>query len=285
MTLDSILSINKRNLDVISVYNPRNYFPLVDDKIRTKEILKSAGVPYPETIAVIKNFFEIEETLKTLMEKKDFVVKPARGRAGGGILLVERDKNNFWQTPSGRHVGKEEMKTHFGDILFGVYSFGRMDDSVLIETRVIPDDFMLNIYKRGIPDIRIITFKGSPIMAMLRVPTDKSDGKANLHQGAIGVSIDMDTGITGSSVMSGKRIETHPDSAVKISGLKIPHWREILKIAKKSSGEVPLGYIGVDIVIDRNLGPLILELNARPGLQIQVVNRLGLLPLLDGVSQ
>jgi alpha-L-glutamate ligase-like protein len=282
MTLDSILSINKRNLDVISVFNPRKYFPLVDDKIRTKGILETAGVPYPETIAVVKNFFEIENALKIMMKTKDFVVKPARGKAGGGILLVEEDENNVWKTPSGRPVGKEEMKTHFGDILFGVYSFGRMDDSVLIEKRVIPDDFMLNIYKKGIPDIRIITFKGEPVMAMLRVPTDKSDGKANLHQGAIGVSIEMESGITGSSVMSGKRIEIHPDSEVKISGLTIPYWKEILKIAKKSSGEVPLEYIGVDIVIDRKLGPLVLELNARPGLQIQVVNRLGLLPLLEG---
>ncbi len=283
MNLDSILSINKRNLDVISVYNPRKFFPLVDDKIRTKDILETAGVPYPSTIAVVQNFFEIEDIFKILLEKESFVVKPARGRAGGGILLVEKDINNNWKTPSGRNISREDMKTHFGDILFGVYSFGRMDDRVLIEKRVIPDDFMLNIYKRGIPDIRIITFKGKPVMAMLRIPTDRSDGKANLHQGAIGVSIDMKSGKTGSSVMSGKRIEIHPDSGVKISGLKIPFWNEILSISKLSSREVPLEYIGVDIVIDRTLGPLVLELNARPGLQIQVVNKQGLVPLLEGV--
>ncbi len=283
MTLDSILSINKRNLDVISVFNPRKHFPLVDDKIRTKDILKKTGVPYPETIAVVKNFFEIENVFKILNKIESFVVKPARGRAGGGILLVERDEEGSWKTPSGREIGKDDMKTHFGDILFGVYSFGRMDDSVLIEKRVIPDDFMFNIYERGIPDIRIITFKSKPVMAMLRVPTDRSDGKANLHQGAIGVSINMESGMTGSSVMSGKRIEIHPDSGVKISGLKIPFWKEIISIAELSSREVPLEYIGVDIVLDRKLGPLVLELNARPGLQIQVVNRQGLLPLLEGV--
>ena len=191
MNINSILSINKRNLDVISVFNPRKYFPFVDDKILTKDILEAAEVPYPETIAVVQNFFEIEDTFITLLEKESFVVKPARGRAGGGILLIEKDLKGNWKTPSGRNISKEDMKTHFGDILFGVYSFGRMDDRVLIEKKVIPDDFMFNIYERGIPDIRIITFKGKPVMAMLRIPTDKSDGKANLHQGAIGVSIDM----------------------------------------------------------------------------------------------
>ena len=146
MILDSILSINKRNLDVISVFNPRKHFPLVDDKIRTKGILQEAGVPFPETIAVVKNFFEIENVFQILNEKESFVVKPARGRAGGGILLVERDDNDSWKTPSGRKINKEDMRTHFGDILFGVYSFGKMDDSVLIEKRVNPDDFMLTRY-------------------------------------------------------------------------------------------------------------------------------------------
>ena len=42
-----------------------------------------------------------------------------------------------------------------------------------------------------------------------------------------------------------------------------------------------LGYIGVDFVVDPILGPLILELNARPGLNIQLANREGLLPRLN----
>jgi glutathione synthase/RimK-type ligase-like ATP-grasp enzyme len=37
-----------------------------------------------------------------------------------------------------------------------------------------------------------------------------------------------------------------------------------------------LGYVGVDFVLDRNQGPLILELNARPGLAIQMANGNGL---------
>lgn len=37
-----------------------------------------------------------------------------------------------------------------------------------------------------------------------------------------------------------------------------------------------LGYIGVDMVLDEEKGPLILELNARPGLNIQIANDCGL---------
>jgi glutathione synthase/RimK-type ligase-like ATP-grasp enzyme len=38
--------------------------------------------------------------------------------------------------------------------------------------------------------------------------------------------------------------------------------------------------VGVDLVIDVERGPLMLEVNARPGLQIQVINGEGLAPAL-----
>ena len=56
------------------------------------------------------------------------------------------------------------------------------------------------------------------------------------------------------------------------------------RIAVLTSGGDAAGMnmaIGCDIVIDKNLGPLILELNARPGLSIQLANNRGLLPRLN----
>jgi glutathione synthase/RimK-type ligase-like ATP-grasp enzyme len=46
-----------------------------------------------------------------------------------------------------------------------------------------------------------------------------------------------------------------------------------------------LGYLGVDMVIDQERGPLLLELNARPGLQIQVANQKGLLKHLEFIDK
>jgi len=48
---------------------------------------------------------------------------------------------------------------------------------------------------------------------------------------------------------------------------------------------VGLGYLGVDLVINKNDGPLLLELNARPGLQIQIANRKGLLERLEMIDR
>jgi len=283
--LQSLLGINQRNLDYISAFNPRSAFPLVDDKIRTKEILTAAGVPVPRSLMVVDSFFEIENVLRFLQSLRTFVIKPARGRAGGGVLLAEKRPEGGWRTPTGRKLAEDDLNRQFGDILFGVYSFGRMGDRALVEDRVTPARFLTEIYRKGIPDIRIITFRRKPVMAMLRMPADRSDGKANLHQGALGIGISLESGTTGSAVYGHSRLDRHPDSGVPLAGLTIPFWPEILGIAVKSSEAVPLEYLGIDIVIDEVKGPLVLELNARPGLQIQVVNSAGLVPLLEEADE
>ena len=59
----------------------------------------------------------------------------------------------------------------------------------------------------------------------------------------------------------------------------------MLHIAARTFDMTGLGYLGVDMVIDRERGPLLLELNARPGLQIQVANQKGLLRHLEFIDK
>jgi len=109
-------------------------------------------------------------------------------------------------------------------------------------------------------------------MAMLRLPTHESGGRANIHQGAVAVGIEIASGITTKAWWKGKIIHHFPGSKRKLNGLKIPEWEQILSIASESQQASGLGYLGVDIVLDRDDGPQILELNARPGLAIQLSN-------------
>jgi alpha-L-glutamate ligase-like protein len=140
---------------------------------------------------------------------------------------------------------------------------------------VIVDPVFSEISFEGIPDIRIITLLGYPAMAMLRLPTRSSGGKANLHQGAIGTGVDIATGRTLGGVIKNDTIDYHPDTLNAISNIQIPFWDEILRIAAGSYELTGLGYLGVDIVLDKDHGPMMLELNARPGLNIQIANREG----------
>ncbi len=284
--LEDVLGINRRNLELISTYNPRSAYPLVDDKLKTKEILSKVEVPFPETLHVVGNFLELDSSIQLMKETQSFVIKPARGRAGGGILLAEQQEaGSTWRSPSGKTISEEDLRKHLGDILFGVYSFGRTDDRALVEKRVVQHDFFDSIYPGGIADIRILVFQRQAVLAMLRVPTGRSEGRANLHQGALGVGIDLTRGITQEGLWRKERVVRHPDTGVELKGLTIPFWKEMVRYAETAAGAVPLKYLGIDLVIDKQAGPLVLEMNARPGLQIQVVNNTGLVPVLAGIGR
>jgi glutathione synthase/RimK-type ligase-like ATP-grasp enzyme len=129
----------------------------------------------------------------------------------------------------------------------------------------------------------VILHKQEVVSAMLRMPTSLSDGKANLHQGAIGLAIDLKSGRITHASMKGRSVHIHPDTRVPLIGLQLPHWEEALQIARRASAAIPLGYIGIDICMDQTRGPLVLEVNGRPGIEIQNVQQRGLFP--NPVSQ
>ena len=119
---------------------------------------------------------------------------------------------------------------------------------------------------------------------MLRCATHSSDGRANLHQGAIGVGINLANGKSLYAVQRNAPVYKHPDTEKSFADLEIPHWQQILELSASCYEMTGLGYIGCDIVIDKNQGPVILELNARPGLSIQMANGCGLVPRLKQIN-
>jgi alpha-L-glutamate ligase-like protein len=280
-----IVGLNKRNADYILMHNQRKYYPRVDDKLITKQMAIAQGLPVPELYAVVREEHEIEEVHEKIKDKEQFVVKPAHGSGGDGILVITGRKGDRFKKSSGQLVNREDFNHHISNALSGLYSLGGQPDHVLIEYCVQFDPVFDHVSYKGVPDIRIIVFKGYPVMGMIRLPTRQSDGKANLHQGAIGVGIDLPTGLTKRGVFIGQRISEHPDTDSSIVGLQIPRWDELLMIAAKSSDLSGLGYVGVDIVLDKDLGPLILELNARPGLAIQLANGNGLAHRLKKIEE
>lgn len=279
--LNNLLSLNERNLEFVFNYNERKYFPQVDDKIKCKEQLDSNKVAISETLAVCESFASLDTVLADISQMDNFVIKPSKGRGGGGILLCGDRTENGWVTPSGRLIHIKDIEIHLSNILFGVYSLGGNDDRALIERKIIPHTFFTDIYPAGVADIRVIIFKSNVIMAMTRIPTSKSNGKANLHQGAIGVGVDIKTGELKQAAHKGRLLSKHPDTNILLAGKYIPDWQNVLETARQAADSVDLLYLGVDLVLDINKGPLVLELNARPGLEIQVANQEGLKSILE----
>ncbi len=278
-----LIGIGQRNADYVLKYNQRRFYPRVDDKLITKQLALEAGLPVPELYAVVRAEHEIAELHAKLAPHDQFVVKPAHGSGGDGILVVTGRRGDRYRRGNG-FISREEFEHHLSNALSGLFSLGGQPDHLLIEYCVQFDPIFERVSYRGVPDVRIIVFMGYPVMAMIRLPTRMSDGKANLHQGAVGVGIDIPSGITKRGVWGTEIIREHPDTEHSIVGLSIPCWDELLHMAARCYELSGLGYVGVDFVLDKHLGPLILELNARPGLAIQIANGNGLQHRLDKVE-
>lgn len=276
----NILGINERNLSFTKRYNRGKARLLADNKYKTYRLLRKKGIPVPQSYAILKNQKDLADfSFESI--PSSFVIKPAYGLGGTGNLLIftQSSKNNNWIGINGKRYTENELKSFCQAILENAFAldFAKKDDFVIIQERIkITKAFRSISYPKGIPDIRIVVYKKIPLMAMLRLPTRSSDGKANLHLGGIGVGIDLATGITTSAVHYDEPVEKHPDTGVNLSGFSIPMWKDILKIAQKSVDVLGLDFGAVDVVLDIDQGPMILELNARPGLSIQLANQEGL---------
>lgn len=276
-----VLGLNGRNCNYIMARNQRRLYPFVDDKIKCKQLLQKQAIAVPVLLDSIRGQYEASHLAERLKKLEQFVIKPASGSGGDGIIVVVAKRNNRWISAGGSAYSLDDIQFHVSGILNGMYSLGGQPDAAMIETLIRPAEILKPIAPFGVPDIRVIVYRGFPVMAMMRVPTRLSGGCANLHQGAIGVGINMRTGITQAAVMQSQVVDLHPDTGAAVNNFQIPDWPLLLKLAARCQQAIPLGYLGVDIVLDEQFGPQVLELNARPGLAIQIANQCGLKQRLD----
>lgn len=285
MKLNTILGLNARSQLYSYLYNTSRQKGVADSKIATHRIFDKTGVANPEIFAKFKDPWDIENfDWKSLPGA--FALKPSKGLGGEGIIVVKRPAKdgNGWITTQRERVTVDDLKLHALDILEGAYSMDNVPDVAFIQEYVGRHKAFRKFAYRGTPDIRIVVFNKVPVMAMLRLPTKESGGRANLHQGAIGVGIDIATGITTKAIWHGELIKFKPDTNKKLHGIKIPNWTQVLQTAVQAQIASGLGYLGVDIVLHPDKGPMVLEINAEPGLTIQLANMAGLRKRLERVE-
>jgi len=280
-----VLGLNRRNQDVVGRYNPRRLFQTVNHKLKAKEALRACQLPVIETLQVYRCQRDLSAFADHAQRWDEFVIKPAQGARGEGVIVVTGHQSETFLTLDGRALRLCDLESHLCDILGGVFSLNQRYDEAIVERRIHPHPMLARLSFRGLPDIRVVVFRGVPLMAMVRLATRASRGRANLHVGGVGVGVDLLTGMTTYAVAGKQELLLHPDMEEPLCGVYLPHWQELLTIAARCAEAVPLGYLGVDLTLDAYGGPCVLELNARPGLSIQLANRRGLRPLLEAVEK
>ena len=280
----TILGMNRRNA-LISRLNPREAIKGVNQKYETKVRLAAAAVPVPPTLALIAD--EAEAANFDFASLPDaFAIKPNRGRRGEGVILVDGRCEGGWRKLNGDVLTVAMLRTHITRILAGELSLeGGNSDAALFEPLIRPHPDFARLVPFGLPDIRIICLGDVPLMAMTRLPTIESGGRANLHQGAVGAAINFHDGTVFRCVLGQEEVWDHPSTGAALNGTTLPFWRETVDAARRCSAALGLGYVGVDLVIDATRGVQVLECNAYPGLEIQNVNAAGLAARIDRVQR
>lgn len=278
-----LLGQNARNLKYIKWFNSKMARKLADSKLQTKYFLKKKGIPVPETLAVFKKHSEITEEVVQQLEPP-FVIKPNAGFWGKWIIVInKRDSlNNFisntWDVFTIKYI-----HTHLLNIVDWFFSLAGLRDKVIIEKKIEIDDEVQILWKYWLPDIRVICFNMVPVMAMLRIPTEKSWWKANLHSWACAAWIDIGSWRLTYITQHSKIVK----SVIwiwDIRGLVLPHWDKMLKMVVSVQKETNIWYLWCDIVMDNKDWPLLLEINIRPGLEVQIANLAKLKDRLERVE-
>lgn len=288
---NEILGMNARNHLYQSRFNGAKAKRAADSKLITKTILLKSRLAVPKLYKMFRKAEAVERfNFGNLPES--FVIKPSQGLGGEGILVIDKKEGENWVTVDGQTVEAKDLQLHILDILSGRYSMLDLPDRAFIEERVRVHPRFESVACQGTPDIGILVFNRIPVMAFLRLPTEESRGKANMFQGAIACGVDLATGVTTGAVKHTSAIEFFPKTRRKLKGIQIPRWDEVLELGVAVAEAVGLGFCRVDIALQPRKTktgklksqPMVLEVNAQPGLKIQLANGVGLRRRLERVE-
>ena len=219
-----VLGMNARNHAYLLRYNERSRYPLVDDKLATKRMCQEAGIPVPRLLAVAEQHHQVRELPERLEGVEGFALKPARGTMGNGIVVIAGRQGDGYVSAGGRHLSLDDFRYHAAGIISGLYSLGGHLDVAMVEERLVIHSAMAELVEGGVPDIRVIVYRGVPVMAMSRLPTRRSSGRANLHQGALGAGVDLATGRIQHAILGNASVTHHPAIHRATAATARPAW-------------------------------------------------------------
>ena len=291
-----ILWINARNLQYIKKFNPKKAIRLADNKYKTKRFLSARWIPVPETYDIIKDRKQLYAYDFSKLPVDDFIVKPVRGSRGRGIYRVKLEKEKleagFLESLSfdkilsplsvnastscrykisWKYIDDASFRRHLVDILDGKNSLTSRKDTIMLEEVLIPGSWFEQFCAWGLSDIRVIVFNLIPVAAMLRIPTEQSDGKANLDRGAVAMWVEIGSGRIYSMYYKGKiYTKDFPPEYAPFAHQYLSYRDDILSYSSKIQYFANLWYLALDRVITSD-GPKLLEINARAWLKFQNV--------------
>lgn len=209
------------------------------------------------------------KVLAFIKEHKEVVRKPISGLGGANVEKIET--KNIKNTKEFFDKLKEE--------------------NCMIEELVIQNEEWSKLNPNSLNTIRVVTKcingEASVIFAVARIGSGASIVD-NFHQGGVGVKVNIEKGCLEGLAIDKNNNESEfvPTTKVKVDGFKIPFWNEVIEMTKKAAKvNDNVNVVGWDVGLT-NDGPVIIEGNRGPGMDIiQVLYKRGVKPDLEIIKK
>jgi len=240
---------------------PRNYSILFNDKSVCELLCRGIGVNQPQTYGTIspdQNYKEMIYSWFADFTMDTLIVKPLFGSAGRGIVLAKNINN--------------KIIIQSGTTQIPIQDFAL--PTIAIVQEVIKQDNRMAVYSQNsLNTLRIVTMltKNESIIipaAIMRCGIGESYVD-NWSAGGVGVGIDCETGQLKKHAYDkyGNRYAEHPTSKVVFEDFCIPEWPNVVETAIKIQKAFPYYRIlGIDIALQENGIPVLIEINGNPDL-------------------
>ena len=236
---------NMNRQDYLYLLGEKEGQEILNNKYRTYEILKDFYKR--DLVRISDDDFEVFDNF--VKKHPIFVKKPIDSSFGKGIELIDSKKY-------------KNTKELFSDII--------KEGTLILEEQIIQDDEMASLHPESLNTIRIITYRNDKDEVFIHLPFIKiGTGESFIDDGGAGgilAKIDPKSGIITTDGKDEKNIvyKNHPDTDVKIKGFKIPKWNEAVALAKETALHFDkTRYIGWDVAISKDKGPMIVEGNGK----------------------
>lgn len=198
------------NNEIIKKYNDMTYAYKFEDKALFNNLFNK----YLNREWIYIKESSIEDFKKYLKGKKEVIVKPLSLSCGKGVeKIVVKDYN------------PEELYNHL-----------MQTDQTLVEDVAIQNKVLSDLYPHSVNTLRIVTLNKVVVAALLRVG-NKGNVVDNFNHDGMVTTVDIETGEIKYPAIDkvGNVYEVHPETNVKIVGIKIPMWNEVKKLCIEAS--------------------------------------------------
>jgi len=240
-----------------------DYAPFFSNKVNFhknfKKFVKRECVSYDDGLDKVTEFIK---------NHKEIVRKPINGLGGASVEKIE--------TKSIKNIEEFYNKLK--------------EDNCFLEELVIQNKEWSKLNPKSLNTIRVVTYclngKAKLLFAVARIGSGKSIVD-NFHQGGVGVKVNIDKGCLEGNTIDKANNESPTTSVtnIKVDGFKIPYWKEIIKMTQEAAKvNDNVNIVGWDVGITDN-GPVIIEGNRGPGMDIiQVLYKRGVKPDLEQIK-